>query len=414
MFANPRPAEPATAMERITDLERQYVLEVLDTQFRSSKGSLMTRRLEEKFAAVHGVRFAIAHMNGTATLHAALVAAGVGPGDEVIVPPLTMASTAFAALQANAVPVFADVDPDTWTLDPASVARHLSPRTRAIMPVALYGLMPDMDPLMALAQKHHLTVIEDDAECFLGYYKGRISGSIGHMSSFSFQSSKHLTSGEGGMIVTDDEELALKVRRFNSLGYAGVGSTKAKITKDDIQHPSYGRHVSMGFNYRMPELCAAVALAQTERIHELVEQRIRAASHFAAAVADCEWLVPQASPQGYVNSYWTYVVRLADDAPASWDEFRTKIRSLGGHGVYAAWRINYLERAFTENNLYANGVPFDRSRREGGIEQTYAPGLCPVAERLQPRLLQFKTNYWVEEDARRQADILRQAVRSFG
>jgi perosamine synthetase len=399
-------------MERISELERRYVAEVLDTGFRSSQGSAMTRRLETRFAEWCGVRYAIAHVNGTATLHTALVACGVGPGDEVIVPPLTMASTAFAALHANAVPVFADIDPATWTIDPGCVEACITPRTKAIMPVALYGLMPDMDRLMAVAAAHGLKVIEDDAECFLGRASGRVSGSIGHMSSFSFQSSKHLTAGEGGILVTDDEALALAARRFNSLGYAGVGTTKAKITKDDIQHPAYARHVSMGFNYRMPELCAAVALAQTERMAELVARRVEAAGHLADAVADCEWLVPQRTPPGFVNSYWTYVVRLADEAPGTWDEFRTRFRSLGGHGVYAAWRLNYLEPAFTEGRLFANGTPFAPTRRAGGREQRFAPGLCPVAEQIQPRLLQFKTNYWNLEDAKTQAGILARTIRS--
>ena len=249
-------------MERITDLERRYVLEVLDGQFRTSAGSSMTRRLEEKFAAIFGCEYAISFVNGTATMHAALAAAGIGPGDEVIVPPLTMASTAFAVLHAGAVPVFADVDPDTWTLAPAAVAAAVTPRTRGIIPVAIYGLSPDMDPLMALAARHGLFVLEDDAQCFLGTYQGRVVGSLGHAASFSFQSSKHMTSGEGGMITTNDAGLAERIRRFNSLGYAAVGAAagKGKITRETIQDPAYERHASVGWNYRLPELCAAVAL----------------------------------------------------------------------------------------------------------------------------------------------------------
>ncbi len=399
-------------MERISELEKRYVMEVLNSQFRSSSGSAMTRRLEETFAKRCGVRYAIAHINGTATLHAALVAAGVGPGDEVIVPPLTMASTAFAVLHANAVPVFADIDADTWNLDPEAVRRLVSPKTKAIMPVALYGLMPDMDRLMAIARDAGVRVIEDDAECFLGYYKGKPSGSVGHLASFSFQSSKHLTAGEGGIVVTDDEPLALAVRRFSSLGYAAVGTRKAKITKQDIQDPNYARHVSVGFNYRMPELCAAVALAQTERMDELVAQRIGAADCLAHAADDCEWLIPQRTPPDCKHSYWTYVLRLADDAPVSWHEFSAAFRERGGHGIYAAWRLNHLEPVFTEGHLYPTGEPFPPETRVGGITQHYAPGLCPVAERTQPRLLQFKTNYWDLGDAELQADVLRNTIRA--
>jgi perosamine synthetase len=192
-----------TEIKRIGERERAYVQEVLDGQFRTSSGSNMTTRLERAFAERFNTRYAISFINGTATMHAALAAAGVGPGDEVIVPPLTMASTALVVLQAGATPVFADIDPQTWTLDPQAVAARITPRTKAMIPVAIYGLAPDMDGLMALAAQHKLFVLEDDAQCFLGYYQGRIVGSIGHAASFSFQSSKHLTSGEGGMITTN-------------------------------------------------------------------------------------------------------------------------------------------------------------------------------------------------------------------
>ncbi len=192
--------------QRISGLEYQYVREVLDSQFRSSAGSLMNTRLERAFAERFGTQYAIAFNNGTATLHAALAAAGIGPGDEVIVPPLTMASTSFAVLHCGATPVFADIDPHTWTLDPRSVEQRLTPRTKGMIPVSIYGLAPDMDPLMEICERRGLFCLEDAAQCFLGYYNQRVVGSIGHASSFSFQSSKNLTSGEGGMVLTNDGE----------------------------------------------------------------------------------------------------------------------------------------------------------------------------------------------------------------
>ena len=389
------------AIQRITDRERAYVLEVLDSEFRSSTGGRMTKRLEELFAETFQSRYAISFINGTATMHAALVAAGIGPGDEVIVPPLTMASTALAVLHANAIPVFADVDPQLWTIDPQSIAARITPRTKAIITVSIYGLSPDMDPIMDLASQHNLFVLEDDAECFLGYYKGRIVGSIGHASSFSFQSSKHMTSGEGGMITTDDEGLADRIRRFNSLGYAVVGAGKSRITKDTIQDPTYERHASVGFNYRLPELCAAVALAQTERLHDLVAMRIQAAQLLGQAVAGCSWLTPQAVPAGYVHSYWTYVAHLSPDVDFSWHDFRDRYKALGGDGIYAAWQLNYLEPAFRQ-------VRFSPEQT-----QEFERGLCPVAESLQPRLLQFKTNYWDGNVAAQKAEALAKTIAHF-
>lgn len=392
-------------IKRISDKERAYVLEVLNSQFRTSAGGRMTKRLEEKFAELLGVKYAISHVNGTATMHSALAAAGVGPGDEVIVPPLTMASTSLAVLQANAVPVFADIDPDTFNIDPMDIQRKITPHTKAIIPVALYGLSPDMDAIMKIANRHNLVVIEDDAECFLGYYKGRVVGSIGHMASFSFQSSKHMTSGEGGMLVTNNGELADKARCFSNLGYAAVSGApgKGKITKDMIQDPKYERHLSIGWNYRMSELCAAVALAQTERLQELVEQRIKVAQLYAEAVKGCDWLVPQAVPKEYKHSYWTYVLRLENNGEFSWYDFRKKYMELGGDGIYAAWQLTYLEPAFRTQNLHTEG----RS-------QEYKPGLCPIAESIQSKLLQFKTNYMDISIAKQKAEALAQTIQYFG
>ncbi len=399
-------------MKRIGARERQLVLEVLDTQFRSSAGSVMTQRLERAFAEKINVKYAVAHVNGTATMHAALAAAGIGPGDEVIVPPLTMSSTAFVVLHANAVPVFADVDPHTFIIDAADIRRKITPFTKAIIPVALYGLSPDMDAIMDLAREHGLTVIEDDAQCFLGTYKGRIVGSIGHMASFSFQSSKHLTSGEGGIITTNDEDLANKVRRFNSLGYAGVSAGKGKITKEDIQNPLYERHVSLGFNYRLPELCSAVLLAQVERMEELVQKRVEVARLYAQAVDGCSWLQPQAVPENYDHSYWTYVLKLGDGVDFSWYEFRRKYLEFGGDGIYAAWKLSYLEPVFRNYAFYPHGCPVRCSLYKGAL-QHYEPGLCPNAEAIQPRLLQLKTNYLDAHIAERKAVALAETVRYF-
>ena len=389
-------------IERVSDLERRYVSEVLDQQFRTSSGSEFSGRLERAFAEAHGVDFAIAFVNGTATMHAGLLAKGIGPGDEVIVPPLTMASTTFVVLQAGAVPIFADVDPDTFQIDPASVAERVTEHTKAIIPVDLYGLSPEMDELMAIADEHDLFVIEDAAETMNSTYKGKPVGAIGHMGSFSFQSSKHLTAGEGGMVTTDDEELALAIRRVNSLGYAGVSTTKGRITKADIQDPGYSRHVSSGFNYRIPELCAAVALAQFERRDELVGRRIAVGALFDEIAAGCEWLTPQHTPEHCVNSYWTWVARL-DHPTITWHQFRDRWAANGGHGVYGAWKLTYLEP------MFADGSPVQDPRYRGSY-QDYGPGLCPNAEAIHDRLLQFKTNYWDWSDAEKQAAILQKTI----
>jgi perosamine synthetase len=393
-------------IRRIGDRERAYVEEVLASDFRVSAGATMTARLEHAFAELVQARYAIAFVNGTATLHAILAAAGVGPGDEVIVPPLTMASTALAVLHAGAVPVFADVDADTFNLDPRSAAARITTRTRAIMPVALYGLPADLEGLTRLAEDRGVCLIEDDAEAFLASIDGRPIGAIGDAGSFSLQSSKQLTSGEGGLVSTNDGDLAERIRRFNSLGYAAVGASRGAIAKDAIQDPGYARHLSVGFNYRMPELCAAVALAQVERAHELLERRIAVARLFGAALLGASWLVPQDTPPGMTHTYWTYALRLADPG-VGWHQFRDVFLAEGGDPFYGAWRLTYLEP------LFAVGCPVCR-RACDGQHQNYGPGLCPVAEELQPRLIQMKTNYWRWEDAERQADALARTILRVG
>ena len=398
-------------INRIAENERKYVLEVLDTDFCSSKSSMMMTRLEQYFAKVFDVNYAISHINGTATLHCAIAAAGVNAGDEVIVPPLTMSSTTFAVLQNNAVPVFADVDEKTFNIDPKSIRENITDKTKAIMPVSLYGLPCDSQEIRRIANEYGIKVIEDNAECLGGKINGIYAGKFSHMTSFSFQSSKHITSGEGGMVITDDETLAMNLRRFSCLGYAGVGAKKGKITRDDIQSPEYERHCSMGWNYRLPELCAAVALAQMERMEELVSRREDVAGLFMSKIEDCEWLTPQFVPKGYENSYWTLAVQLDTDH-VPWHEFRDKYRDNGGDGIYAAWQLAYLEPMFQQTVLEGREIFFHEPFNSRAISQ-YKRGLCPVAEKLQPRMLQFKTNYWNWEEAEKQADILTKTIRYF-
>lgn len=392
---------------RVGEKEREYVQKVLDSQFSASSGCNMGSKLEKLFAEKFDANYAISFCNGTATLHACLEAAGVGYGDEVIVPPLTMSATTFAVLHANAIPVFADVDMESFVITAEAIEKCITPKTKAIITVALFGLSPDMDPIMALAKKHNLVVIEDNAQCFLSEYKGRKVGTLGDMSSYSFQSSKHLSSGEGGMVLTNNIEYADAVRRVSSLGYAGVSVKRGKILKTDIQSPNYFRHVSMGWNYRMSELCAAVMLAQTERIEELVNQRIKVAEMYEEVIKDVAWLRPQKKFKDNTNSYWSYSVVLERD-DITWFDFRDKYMELGGDGIYAAWQLTYLEPMFTERKLLGR----EKIIEDAG-KYNYERGICPNAEYLQPRMLQFKTNYWDPARAEKQMEVLKQTIAFF-
>lgn len=406
-----KPKHPGRVTPRALDLLR----EVVEYGFGNSSGPNMTGRFEAAFAERFGVRHAIAMCNGTATLHGCLAAAGVKPGDEVIVPPLTAAATAFSVLHQGAVPVFADIDPRTFNLDPASLRTRVSLLTRAIIPVGLYGLSADMDPIMETAAEHDLAVIEDNAQCFLGWYKGRLAGVTGHMASFSLQASKHITCGDGGVVITDDDELATAIRRFACFGYRlPADSGMGVVPKQDRGHPTSVRHDFLGWNYRMSELQAAVALEQTERMDELVGRRIRIAEMYLQAVSGCRWLTPQHTPPDCVHSWWTFTCRFdADEAGCSWDDFRNRFFQLGGDFLYGAWQLTYNEPVFQERRFLGGFFPVDSDLYKGTY-RSYEPGLCPVAEQLQPKLMQFKTNYMDLAAAQRQADALHATIESIG
>lgn len=387
----------------MSQLEKKYVLEALGNEFATSKNSEFNNRLEDIFSKTFNSKYAIGHCNGTATLHVALLACGVGPGDEVICPALTMSSTSIPVVLCGAIPVFADSDMETFQISADSIEKCITEKTKAIITVSLYGLAPDYDRIVNICKKNNLVLIEDNAECFLGEYKGKIVGEFGDFASFSFQASKHLTCGEGGMLTTNNEELADKARKLNCLGYAGVSAKQGKITRNDIQDPNYSRHISFGYNYRMSELQAACALAQLERAKELVAQRIRVAEVFDEAIGNQDLVRRQKEPEGCKNSYWAYSLVLKTDNPeVDWYRFRDLFQKNGGDGYYAAWKLSYNEPAYQNILQYQDGV-----------WQKYDENCCPNAEYLQKRMIQLKTNYWDIDVARRQADILRKTIEEF-
>jgi len=354
-----------------------------------------TTRLEEAFAQRLGVSYAVAHNSGTSALHSCLAAAGVGPGDEVISPALTVIMDTLVTLHQNAVPIYADIDPYTFNIDPEDVLRKITRHTKAIIPVSLYGLPADMDAIMEIANRYDLIVIEDSAQCILGVYKGRLAGTVGHMGCFSFERSKHLAIGEGGIAVTGDEQLAVRIRKFGGLGYKNLEAKEGRMQTTPVlfQDPDYKRHDSFGWNYRMPELCAAVGLAQVERVDEIVKARQAVARLYDEATVGCDWITPQVSPVGLVNSYFCYAVRYdgKEALGVSWRQFYDKYIELGGDGFYAAWSIPYLEPVVSQ-------------------KRSYREGLCPVAEELQPKLMQFKTNYRDMDLAKQKAEALKRTI----
>lgn len=255
---------------------------------------------ENRFATMHGCKHGIGVVNGTASLRIALMAAGIRAEDEVIVPTYTFFSTASAVVEANAVPVFVDIDLNTFNLDPQAVAAAITPRTRAIIPVHFAGQPADMRAIMALARKHKLVVIEDAAHAHGASYHNQPAGSIGHMASFSFQSSKNLTSGEGGILTTNDDTLAAACRSIHNCGRIPTGIW-------------YEHHVISG-NYRLGEFQGAVLNAQLDRLETQTKTRNRNGQHLASRLAQLPGIHPQKRDVDCTrHSYHLFMLRVEGD-----------------------------------------------------------------------------------------------------
>ena len=275
--------------------EEDAVLEVVRSGWISSQ-SPYVRRFEKEFAGWLGVKHAIAVSNGTAALHLALLALGIGQDDEVIVPDLTFASPANMVILSGARPVFADVTRDYWCINPEEIKRKLTEKTKAIIVVHLYGHPADIDEILEIVRENNIYVIEDAAEAHGAEYKGRKVGTLGDISTFSFYANKTITTGEGGMVVTNDDEIAEKI----------------KIMRDHGMRPRYW-HITLGFNYRMTALQAAVGLAQLKKINNLLEKKRIIAETYNKILRNIPDIEIHPSMPWAKPSYWLYSILINEE-----------------------------------------------------------------------------------------------------
>jgi perosamine synthetase len=277
--------------------EKKYLLECIETGWISSEGPFV-KQFEEQFAARVDRQYAIAVSNGSVAIDAAIVALGIGSGDEVILPTFTIISCAAAIVRAGAIPVVVDCDPATWNMDVTQIEAKITPKTKAIMVVHIYGLPVEMDAVMAIAEKHNLFVIEDAAEMHGQTYKGKPCGSFGDISTFSFYPNKHITTGEGGMIVTNNPDLADRCRSLRNLCF---------------QPQKRFVHEELGWNLRMTNLQAALGVAQLERLDEFVNRKRRMGQRYTDLLADVAGIqLPIAHTEYADNIYWVYGLVLED------------------------------------------------------------------------------------------------------
>lgn len=270
--------------------ELKYVTDAVQTGWISSAGKYVTE-FEQKFAEYCGCKYGVAVCNGTVALHLALVALGVGKGDEVIIPDFTMIATAFAVCYTGATPVFVDADPKTWDINVTKIEEKITSRTKVIIPVHLFGLMCDMDAINAIAKKHNLKVLEDAAEAHGAEYKGRHAGSCSDLAAFSFFANKNITTGEGGMVVTSDEALYNRLRYHKNMCFP-------------LDGPRNYLHNDIGFNYRMSNVVAAIGLAQVEKADVYRQMRINNNHLYRELLADVPGIQFQKHNNDYLNVAW--------------------------------------------------------------------------------------------------------------
>jgi perosamine synthetase len=267
------------------------VIEALETGWISSAGGFITE-FEKKFADFIGVRHGIAVCNGTAALHVALTALGIGRGDEVIVPAFTMAATWMSVLYTGATPIFVDCDEETFNIDVSLIEKKITSRTKAILPVHLYGHPVDIEQIISIAKKYKLKIVEDAAEAHGAEYNNQKCGSFGILNCFSFYANKIITTGEGGMIVTNDDQLAEESRRI----------------RDMYHFPKRFIHERIGFNYRMTNLQAAIGSGQMEHVHELIDRKLSMADTYYKFLHKIPGLRLPITKKNVVNVHWMYAV----------------------------------------------------------------------------------------------------------
>ncbi len=375
----------------VTDEDKHAVLAVLDSGILNGPYAPQVKALEQEWARYCGVRYALTTNSGTAALHTAVAAGGVGTGDQVITTAFTFLATALAVLQNNAVPVFVDIDPRTFNIDPAKIAERITPHTKAIIPVHIHGVPADMDPILAIAKRHGLLVIEDAAQAHGSTYKGRKVGGIGDIGIFSFQGSKNLPAGEGGIVVTDREDLREQANRFRMFGEDIRESDQHAF---DPAHPLDGAReynaFMMGWMYRTTELNAALCRSQLRRLDEFLANTRRNATYLSQELGRIPGIVPPYIPPDCTSSFYQYRLRLDPKAAGSAlppKAFRLKVlAALKAEGVEVSlWQTVPVpgQTLFQQRTGYGLGCPWK----------------CPLGQEVKYDLAEYPETLKLLEDS---------------
>ncbi|MHB0912690.1 MAG: DegT/DnrJ/EryC1/StrS family aminotransferase [Armatimonadota bacterium] len=364
----------------ITDDDRRLINEVLDSGIVAGGTAPMVKGLEKEWAEYTGSKHCLTTCSGTAALHMALAALGVGPGDEVIAPAFTFLASASCAIHQQAVPVFVDIDPRTYTMDPAKLEAAINERTKVIIPVHIQGISADMDPILAIAKKHNLAVVEDACQAHGALYKGKMAGTMGDMGAWSLNNFKNMSGGEGGLLVSDNEELMDKAGLIRCFGDEVDEVSKRRVYNASI----------LGYMYRNQELPAAHARAQLMHLDEVNDIRIRNADYLTEELGKIPGVIPPYCPADYKHVYFMYNVRFdpkAAGVDADPRTFRIAVeKALYKEGLLVGqWQTTPVpaQDLFQSKLGYGSkGWPWSYNEEKYGFKYSYDVDKYPVARKL--------------------------------
>jgi dTDP-4-amino-4,6-dideoxygalactose transaminase len=354
MRSKPFPSVGNPSGRDLGEEEKKLLEEVIDSaQLNRNVGSKVVQ-FEKEFAEKYGTKYAIASTSGTAALHIAIGSLNLEPGDEVITTTITDMGTVIAILLCNLIPIFADVDPLTCNIEPDSIKKKLTEKTKAIIPVHIFGQSADMDPILKIAREHNLYVIEDCCQAHLAEYKGKLVGTLGDLGCFSFQQSKQITTGDGGMTITNNEELAKRAKLFSDKGWPRGGNGQRG-------------HLFLAPNYRMTELQGAVGLAQLRKIDSILARRRKSAQALTNLIKEVKGINPPKIIEGALPSWWIYSFTTDEDLLGASKDFEKALKAEG-----IPFRLGYIANPVFSYEMI-------RERRTYGTSR--CPWDCPRARK---------------------------------
>ncbi|MFQ6044666.1 MAG: DegT/DnrJ/EryC1/StrS family aminotransferase [Candidatus Poribacteria bacterium] len=376
--------KPFPSGKKVGEEELEQLREVIESgnMFQGAK----VQEFREGFANMYGAKYCVSSTSGTASIHVGVAMVNPNPGDEIITSPITDIGTIIPIIYQNCIPIFADIEPYTWNMDAADLERKITEKTKAIIVVHLFGNAADMDEIMEVAKRHNIPVIEDCSQAHRSTYKGKLLGTIGDIGCFSLQQSKHMTTGDGGMTLTDNDDYGARGTFFVDKGWQrGL--------------PGARQYIMLGMNYRMTELQAAVGIAQLGKVERVTTLRNRNGDLLTELISDVNGITTQGVIEGSKHTYWQYGFTVDSDANFTADQFSQALSkegiSSGAH--YIGKPIFLCQQALVNKTIFGNSHhPFDLPAARKDID--YTEGLCPVTEDILNRMVTVGISQFLAEE----------------